>query len=117
MVDTGLQPLAIGISIAAPCIAFLFVLLRLYSRYFITRNVAWDDALIILPMILSIAQAYTTVLGIKVNYVGYHTKDIPWSEYDAVLGAKVEYIALYTLVNFPSTNRYFLVQLCDPIAV
>ncbi|ROV95674.1 hypothetical protein VMCG_07572 [Cytospora schulzeri] len=91
MVDTGLQPLAIGISIAAPCVAFLFVLLRLYSRYFITRNVGWDDALIVVPMVLSIAQAYTTVMGIKLNYVGYHAKDIPVGQYDPVLGAKYNY--------------------------
>lgn len=63
MADTGLQPLAIGISIAAPCVAFVFVLLRLYSRYFITRNLGWDDGLIVLPMVLAIAQAYTTVMG------------------------------------------------------
>ncbi|KUI74132.1 hypothetical protein VM1G_09678 [Cytospora mali] len=90
MVDT-LQPVAIGISIAAPCVAFVFVLLRLYSRYFITRNFGWDDSLIIIPMILSIAQAYTTVMGIKVNYVGYHTKDIPLDKWDIVLGAKYNY--------------------------
>lgn len=63
MADTGLQPTAIAISIAAPCVAFVFVLLRLYSRYFITRNLGWDDGLIVVPMILAIAQAYTTVMG------------------------------------------------------
>lgn len=88
MVET-LQPLAIGISIAAPCVAFLFVVLRLYSRYYITRNLDWDEAFIVIPMILSIAQAYTTVMGIKANYVGYHVKDIPMDKYDPILGAKV----------------------------
>ncbi|KAG8168457.1 hypothetical protein KVR01_001206 [Diaporthe batatas] len=91
MADTGLQPLAIGISIAAPCFAFVFVLLRLYSRYFITKNLGWDDGLIVLPMVLAIAQAYTTVMGIKLNFIGYHTKDIPWDQMDTVLGAKYNY--------------------------
>ncbi|POS72414.1 CFEM domain-containing protein [Diaporthe helianthi] len=91
MADTGLQPLAIGISIAAPCVAFVFVLLRLYSRYLITRNLGWDDGLIVLPMILAIAQAYTTVMGIKVNFLGYHVKDIPLDQMDPVLGAKYNY--------------------------
>ncbi|ROV89688.1 hypothetical protein VSDG_08117 [Cytospora chrysosperma] len=90
MVET-LQPLAIGISIAAPCVAFLFVVLRLYSRYYITRNLDWDEAFIVIPMILSIAQAYTTVMGIKANYVGYHVKDIPMDKYDPILGAKYNY--------------------------
>lgn len=93
MVDTGLQPVAIGISIASPCVAFVFVLLRLYSRYFITRTLGWDDSLIIVPMILSVAQAYTTVMGIKVNYLGYHNADIPWEEWDMTLGTKVRYTA------------------------
>ncbi|KAK2615819.1 hypothetical protein N8I77_002545 [Diaporthe amygdali] len=91
MADTGLQPTAIAISIAAPCVAFVFVLLRLYSRYFITRNLGWDDGLIVVPMILAIAQAYTTVMGIKVNFLGYHVKDIPLDQMDPVLGAKYNY--------------------------
>lgn len=65
-------------------------MLRLYSRHFITRNVGWEDALIVVPMLLSIAQTYPTVMGIKLNYLGYHIKDIPPGAYDAVLGAKVE---------------------------
>lgn len=98
MVDTGLQPAAVGISIAAPCFAFVFVLLRLYSRYFVTKTFGWDDALIILPMVLSIAQAYTTVMGIYVNHLGYHLKDIPLDELNLVLAAKVwRYTARWTL--------------------
>lgn len=100
MVDTGLQPVAIGISIAAPCVALVFVLLRLYSRYFITKTLNWDDALIIVPMILSIAQAYTTVIGIKVNYLGYHNADIPVGQWNITLGSKVRCTADWKLNGF-----------------
>lgn len=61
--DTGLQPLIVGINIAAPSIAVIFVLLRLYSRQFITRNLGWDDSLIVTPMVLAIAMAVTGHMG------------------------------------------------------
>lgn len=62
-INTGLQPLAIAITIASPCVALVFVILRLYSRFFITRNLCWDDSLIVVPMILSIGLAYASVEG------------------------------------------------------
>lgn len=49
-------------------------------------------------MVLSIAQAYTTVMGIYVNHLGYHLKDIPLDELNLVLAAKVwRYTARWTL--------------------
>lgn len=61
--DTGLQPLALGINAAAPSLAVIFVVLRLYSRHFITRNLGWDDSLIVIPMVLAITMAVTMHLG------------------------------------------------------
>lgn len=60
-VDAGLQPQIIAITIAAPCVSLVFVVLRLYTRKYITKNLNWDDMLIVVPMALSIGFAYTTV--------------------------------------------------------
>ncbi|ORY63331.1 uncharacterized protein BCR38DRAFT_516548 [Pseudomassariella vexata] len=60
MGDTGLQPIAVAITIFCPCLAFVFVVLRTYSRYFLTETLDWDDTLIGIPMVLSIGLAYVT---------------------------------------------------------
>lgn len=68
-VDTGLQPVAIAINAASPSLAVIFVILRLYSQRYITRNLGWDDTLIVVSMVLAITMAVTFHLG----------KICPWS--------------------------------------
>lgn len=63
MTNTGLQPLAIAINAVAPSLAVIFVALRLYSRHFTTRNLGWDDSLIVIPMIMAIVMAVTVHLS------------------------------------------------------
>lgn len=63
MTATGLQSAAIGITVSSPCVALVFVLLRLYTRCFVKRNVAWEDGLIVAAMILSIGFSGATVMG------------------------------------------------------
>lgn len=50
-----------AISVAAPCVALVFVILRLCSRKFLIKNPSWDDCFLVLPMILPIGFIYATV--------------------------------------------------------
>ena len=43
--DTSRAHAIVVTSIAAPIIAFLFVLLRVWTRVFVSRSVGWDDCL------------------------------------------------------------------------
>lgn len=63
VVDTGLQPLALAINATFPSLAVIFVVLRLYSQYFITRTLGWDVILIVVPMVLAITMAISFHLG------------------------------------------------------
>lgn len=113
MANSGAQPAAVAITLVSPCIALVFVLLRLYSRYFLTRTLSWDDALIVVPMVrnkssdcllnsptikangsaqlLSILMTYVAMVGIYAGYLGYHYNDVPWASYDTAKVAKVCY--------------------------
>lgn len=62
-VDTGLQPVAIAINAASPSLAVIFVMLRLYSQRYITRNLGWDDTFIVVSMVLAITMAVSFHLG------------------------------------------------------
>lgn len=68
MTNTGLQSVAVGITVASPCIALLFVLLRLYSRFFVNKNATWEESLILVAMMLSFGFSVATVMGKTISF-------------------------------------------------
>lgn len=62
--------------ISCTVLSFLFVVLRLLTRIFVSRAVGWDDyvALVTLPFVIT----YGVLLGINTRYgMGLHEKDMP----------------------------------------
>lgn len=49
--SSGLQPTLVAIDILMPCLAFIFVVIRLYSRLLVIKVVNFEDTLIIVAMV------------------------------------------------------------------
>lgn len=49
--NKGLQPTIVIVTILTPCISAVFVALRIYTRYFVTNTLSWEDSLIVVPMV------------------------------------------------------------------
>lgn len=46
-VHSSHQDVALGVILAFPILATIVLALRLYSRYFVTKAMGWDDAFIV----------------------------------------------------------------------
>ncbi|CAK7197634.1 hypothetical protein SEUCBS139899_000282 [Sporothrix eucalyptigena] len=79
---SSLQQFGFAIILFFPILAFIIVVLRVYSRVS-TKQFGIDDALIILAMLLSIGETATTWMFMKTNFIGIHIWDVP-AEYDVV---------------------------------
>lgn len=69
----SLEHVAIAFSVFGTAV----VLLRCYSRVFLTRAFGLDDAFIIVALLSCIALSVLLVLGIEKWYLGYHIWDLP----------------------------------------
>ncbi|KAI1842227.1 hypothetical protein JX265_001413 [Neoarthrinium moseri] len=59
-----------------PALALIVVMMRMYSRTR-TKQIGWDDALICMAMLLSIAETGASYMGMRKAYLGVHVYDIP----------------------------------------
>lgn len=50
-VDSGLQPAIVALIVFSPCLASIFVALRLYTRSILTKSLNWEDSLIVISMV------------------------------------------------------------------
>ncbi|KAI1080346.1 integral membrane protein [Whalleya microplaca] len=74
--SSGLQNAGIALEIAFPSIAFFTILLRLYVRI-TSNNVGWDDILVCIAMVFSIALAITSITVMRLEFIGIHAWNIP----------------------------------------
>ncbi|CAK7226595.1 hypothetical protein SBRCBS47491_006285 [Sporothrix bragantina] len=77
-----LQQFGFAIILFFPLLAFIIVVLRVYSRIS-TKQFGIDDALIIVAMVLSIGETATTWMFMKTNFIAIHIWDVP-AHYDVV---------------------------------
>ena len=77
-----LQQFGFAIILFFPLLAFIIVVLRVYSRIS-NKQFGIDDALIILTMVLSFGQTASMYMFMKTNFVGIHIWNVPL-EYDVV---------------------------------
>ncbi|KIH94417.1 hypothetical protein SPBR_05900 [Sporothrix brasiliensis 5110] len=77
-----LQQFGFAIIVFFPVLAFIIVMLRVYSRVS-TKQFGIDDTLIIIAMILSIGETASTWMFMKTNFIAIHIWDVP-REYDVV---------------------------------
>ncbi|KAF7718718.1 Uncharacterized protein PECH_004300 [Penicillium ucsense] len=81
--NTRLQNIALGILILFTALGGIAVILRLWSRKIKRSAPSADDYLMVVGYVLSVIQTITSWYYIKANFVGWHYKDIPPTEYDA----------------------------------
>ncbi|KAI5918551.1 CFEM domain-containing protein [Camillea tinctor] len=73
-----------------PSIALIVVVLRVYGRLK-ARQFGWDDVLICMAMVFSIAETGCSYMGMRTTYFGVHIYDIPPTA-DRSLGMKWNYL-------------------------
>ncbi|EPE04902.1 cfem domain-containing protein [Ophiostoma piceae UAMH 11346] len=91
-----LQQFGFALNFFFPSLALIIVGLRIYSRAQ-TKQLALDDALIIIAMVLSIGETATTYMYMKTNFIAIHAWNIP-ADYDAVQ-ANIWNFAVQVLYN------------------
>ncbi|KAF1929429.1 uncharacterized protein M421DRAFT_4567 [Didymella exigua CBS 183.55] len=96
-----LQFTCLGVICGMPALATVFVALRIYTRRKLNLRLSWDDWLIILPTILSIALIGPSYRHVKMWHIGIHIWDVDpntiepnYDEYYAVQMA-------FNLLNIP----------------
>ncbi|KAF3046152.1 hypothetical protein E8E12_011393 [Didymella heteroderae] len=96
-----LQLTCLGVICGTPALAAFFVALRIYTRRKLNLRLSWDDWLIILPTILSIALIGPSYRHVKMWHIGIHIWDVDpnkiepnYDEYYAVQMA-------FNLLNIP----------------
>ena len=100
-IDPPTQGLALQwASIALSAIGLLIVVLRCYTRIFLTRAFGLDDAFIIFALALCISLSAVLIWGIRDWCLGYHVWDLP--SHSIVDHRKGTWIASYlaTLASF-----------------
>ena len=75
---------------------------RLYSRFFITKAPGFDDALIVLALLFSIALSVLVIIGNKVWWSGHHVWDI---RMDKFIGHRLNiWVSYPLLLRFPRSD-------------
>ncbi|CAM1508236.1 Fc.00g050840.m01.CDS01 [Cosmosporella sp. VM-42] len=87
-----LQHIGFFILFFFPTLALLVFALRIYGRVS-AKQFGWDDVLISIAMILSIAEISCSYRSMRFNFIGVRSKDIP-PEADLVIGQKWQYIVM-----------------------
>ncbi|KAH8730469.1 hypothetical protein GQ44DRAFT_746895 [Phaeosphaeriaceae sp. PMI808] len=96
-----LQLTCLGTIYGTPALAAVFVALRIYTRRKLNLRLSWDDWLIIIPLLLSIALIGPSHRHVKMWHVGIHVWQVPWNELEPDYD---EYYAVnmsFTLLNLP----------------
>ncbi|KAF1916895.1 hypothetical protein BDU57DRAFT_557019 [Ampelomyces quisqualis] len=96
-----LQLTCLGVIYGTPVLAAVFVALRIYTRRKLNLRLSWDDWLIIVPLLLSIALIGPSHRHVKMWHVGIHVWEVPWNEQEPDYD---EYYAVnlsFNLLNLP----------------
>ncbi|PVH78373.1 hypothetical protein DL98DRAFT_397420, partial [Cadophora sp. DSE1049] len=73
---SSLQQAGFAILFLFPTLALIVVCLRIYSRQKM-KQFGWDDGLIVVAMVFSIAETIAGYFGMRTAFLGIHTADIP----------------------------------------
>jgi len=77
MPTSPLQLTCLGVIYGTPALAAVFVALRIYTRRKLNLRLSWDDWLIIVPLLLSIALIGPSHRHVKMWHVGIHVWEVP----------------------------------------
>ncbi|KAF2873047.1 hypothetical protein BDV95DRAFT_627833 [Massariosphaeria phaeospora] len=96
-----LQVTCLAVIASTPILASVFVALRIYTRRKLSLRLGWDDWLIILPSVLSIALIGPSYKHVKMWHVGVHIWDVPSNEIEPDYDAYYAVVMAFNLINIP----------------
>ncbi|EMD64289.1 hypothetical protein COCSADRAFT_117484 [Bipolaris sorokiniana ND90Pr] len=96
-----LQLTCLGVIIGTPLLASIFVILRIYTRRKLNLRLSWDDWLIILPLLLSIALIGPSYRHVKMWHVGVHIWQVPPDEIEPNYDQYYAVVMAFNLLNIP----------------
>ncbi|MCJ1262134.1 hypothetical protein MMC22_002004 [Lobaria immixta] len=99
LMDQNRGPSVVALLIVLTVISTIIVMLRIYSRLFVRRGLGWDDGMMLVAVIFSIAFAAANFVHVKYGY-GRHRHFL--NEYQSSQGTKWGFIAgiFYNLAIF-----------------
>ena len=84
--------------IIGPLVATIFVLIRVWTRIFVTHNIGWDDYAAIITLFLCIS--FSVVLGVSIQYgMGLHL-------YDVRFASRLRASRMYSLCRLVMSHRH-----------
>ncbi|KAF2036045.1 hypothetical protein EK21DRAFT_96038 [Setomelanomma holmii] len=96
-----LQLTCLGVIYGTPLLASVFVILRIYTRRKLNLRLSWDDWLIIIPLLFSIALIGPSHKHVKMWHVGIHIWDVPWNELEPNYDEYYAVLLAFNLLNIP----------------
>ncbi|CAN9133707.1 unnamed protein product [Alternaria alternata] len=96
-----LQLTCLGVIYGTPLLASIFVILRIYTRRKLNLRLSWDDWLIILPLLLSIALIGPSHRHVKMWHVGVHIWQVPVDEIEPNYDEYYAVVMAFNLLNIP----------------
>jgi len=96
-----LQLTCLGVIYGTPLLASIFVILRIYTRRKLNLRLSWDDWLIILPLLLSIALIGPSHRHVKMWHVGVHIWEVPPNEIEPNYDEYYAVVMAFNLLNIP----------------
>ncbi|KAF2629552.1 hypothetical protein BU25DRAFT_447024 [Macroventuria anomochaeta] len=96
-----LQLTCLGVIYGTPALAAVFVALRIYTRRKLNLRLSWDDWLIILPTVLSIALIGPSHKHVKMWHIGIHIWDVDPNEIEPNYDEFYAVQLAFNLLNIP----------------
>ncbi|KAJ4988723.1 integral membrane protein [Stagonosporopsis vannaccii] len=96
-----LQLTCLGVIYGTPALAAVFVALRIYTRRKLNLRLSWDDWLIILPTVLSIALIAPSHRHVKMWHIGIHIWDVDPNKIEPNYDEYYAVVMAFNLLNIP----------------
>ncbi|KAF1851883.1 uncharacterized protein K460DRAFT_325217 [Cucurbitaria berberidis CBS 394.84] len=96
-----LQLTCLGVIYGTPLLASIFVALRIYTRRKLSLRLSWDDWLIIVPLLLSIALIGPSHRHVKMWHVGVHIWEVSPEEIEPDYDEYYAVVMAFNLLNIP----------------
>ncbi|KAF2268135.1 hypothetical protein CC78DRAFT_613350 [Lojkania enalia] len=96
-----LQVTCLAVIAGTPALASIFVALRIYTRRKLNLRIGWDDWLIVIPLLLSIALIGPSFKHVKMWHVGIHIWQVPPNEIEPDYDEYYAVVMAFNLLNIP----------------
>ncbi|KAF2740987.1 hypothetical protein EJ04DRAFT_454331 [Polyplosphaeria fusca] len=101
MVAHPLQATCLAVIATTPVLASIFVALRLYTRRKLNLRIGWDDWLIVIPTLMSLALIGPSFRHVKMWHVGIHIWEVPPNEIEPNYDEYYGVLMAFNLLNIP----------------